>query len=618
MIAPLKVAAPAASPSACRASQRLSFCSSTKAAVSYRGLLRSRKLTARATRRVTQAVATPSPNTANGLENCTTQNTATAAASTLLDTDLSVFVHNLKKSADLPARSDTSWGENEQPRKTHIVCTLGPASRTIEELSALLRNGMNVARFNMSHGDHAYHTESLENLNEAVRLTGLPCATLLDTKGPEIRTGNLKESGNGIHDGKLHLTLGKDIILTTDYTHEGDADMLAISYPDIAKDMKPGNKILMADGSVMLEVKETYPEEGKLLCTCLNNAEIGSRKNCNLPGVIVNLPVLTAKDESDIVDFGIKNGLDIVAASFVRKASDVQKIRSCLGDAGRHTKVISKIENQEGIENFDEILEYSDGIMVARGDLGMEIPLEKMFYAQKLMIYKSNIVGKPVITATQMLDSMIKNPKPTRAECTDVANAVLDGTDCVMLSGETAAGSFPVESVKTMSRICMEAERCVDNFSLWQSYVQTTLRNGPMSVIESLASSAVGTVYNTDAKCIVVLASTGSAARMIAKFRPAVPVVVGVVPRESRENIGFTSEVSSKQVIRQLQLTRGVIPVIVQPKVQGLDAPTAAKICVEETVQEAKLRGLVKTGELVVSMYNVERQCAVVRVVEVP
>lgn len=255
---------------------------------------------------------------------------------------------------------------------------------------------------------------------------------------------------------------------------------------------------------------------------------------------------------------------------------------------------------------------------VARGDLGMEIPLEKMFYAQKLMIYKSNIVGKPVITATQMLDSMIKNPKPTRAECTDVANAVLDGTDCVMLSGETAAGCFPVESVKTMSRICMEAERCVDNFALWQSYVQTTLREGPMSVIESLASSAVGTVYNTDAKCIVVLASTGSAARMIAKFRPSVPVVCGVVPRENRENIGFTSEVSSKQVVRQLQLTRGVIPVIVQPKIHGLDAPTAAKICVEETVQQAKAKGLAKSGDLVVSMYNVERQCAVVRVMTVP
>ncbi len=276
---------------------------------------------------------------------------------------------------------------------------------------------------------------------------------------------------------------------------------------------------MMSDGNVMMEVLSTDVVNGTVQCECLNDAKLGERKNCNLPGVKVDLPTMTEKDIEDIVGFGVKHDVDFVAASFVRKASDVAKIKDVLSKAGGGSiKVISKVENHEGLVNYDAILAASDGIMVARGDLGMEIPLERIFWVQKMMIRKANLVGKPVITATQMLDSMIAAPRPTRAEATDVANAVLDGTDCVMLSGETAAGAYPREAVEIMAGICEEAEKCVDNYALSKSMLNLTLNgvgNAPLSTIEALASSTVMTAAKTKAACIVVLAAKGEAARYV-------------------------------------------------------------------------------------------------------
>ncbi len=468
------------------------------------------------------------------------------------------------------------------------------------------------------------------------------CAVLLDTKGPEIRTGMLV-------DGKaVELVKGAALTLTTDYGHLGTASRVAVSYKHLARDVAVGGRILMADGAVLLQVTRTDVAKGEVECRCLNTAKLGERKNVNLPGVVVDLPTLTEKDEDDLVNWGVKNSVDFIAASFVRKGSDVRAIRAVLAAAaqsaaapasngnGAHAaadevwgsspptgiRIIAKVENQEGLANFDDILRESDGIMVARGDLGMEIPLEKMFWVQKSMIRKCNLVGKPVVTATQMLDSMITNPRPTRAEATDVANAVLDGTDCVMLSGETAAGAYAKEAVEIMAGICEEAEACVDNFALCQSMLNATLLGRaaePMTTIESLASSAVLTAAKVQAACIVVLAANGSAARLIAKYRPSQPVVVGVVPRARRGTIGFSeTTMTGHAVARQCLLTRGLIPVLVESKNDEKDAAVAAKQCVNEAIEFARAAGLVKPGQPVVTMYNVERQCAVIRVVVCP
>ena len=514
------------------------------------------------------------------------------------------------------------------PKKTHIICTLGPSSRTVEDLEHLLLAGMSVARFNFSHGTHEYHLETLENLRTASENTGKICAVLLDTKGPEIRTGALV-------DGEaIQLKRGSSLELTTDYSVLGTPERVAISYQHLARDIVAGDTILMSDGNVMMEVLSTDEKNGTVQCECLNDAKLGERKNCNLPGVKVDLPTMTEKDLDDIVGFGVKNDVDFIAASFVRKASDVKKIRDVLSEAGGSSiKVISKVENHEGLVNYDAILKASDGIMVARGDLGMEIPLERIFWVQKMMIRKANLAGKPVITATQMLDSMIAAPRPTRAEATDVANAVLDGTDCVMLSGETAAGAYPREAVEIMSGICEEAEQCVDNYALSKSLLNATLDGvggAPLSTIEALASSTVMTAAKTKAACIVVLAANGEAARMIAKYRPAVPIVVGVVPRSERKSIGFSeTTLSGRQVARQLMLTRGLVPTVVNPPEDHenafadanteseSEAPVAAKKCVMAAVRYARRQMLCRPGDKVVAMYNVERRCAVIRVIEV-
>ena len=311
--------------------------------------------------------------------------------------------------------------------KTRVICTLGPASRSVDMITRLLKAGMKIARFNFSHGTHEYHLETLTNLRKACKDLDTDCGVLLDTKGPEVRSGFLKD-----HQPIL-LEKGQDLTIVTDYSYEAtDSSKIACSYPHLCRDVKVGTEILMADGSITLRVKDVLKDE--VLTEVLNSAKLGEKKNMNLPGVQIDLPVITEKDKVDLIDFGLKHDVDFVAASFVQSAADVELIRDTLGGEKCTIKIISKIENQAGLQNFGEILDASDGIMIARGDLGMEIPMQKVFVAQKLMTHECNLVGKPVVTATQMLESMVQNPRPTRAEATDVANAVLDGTDCVMLS----------------------------------------------------------------------------------------------------------------------------------------------------------------------------------------
>ncbi len=344
---------------------------------------------------------------------------------------------------------------------------------------------------------------------------------MLDTKGPEIRSGFFAEGK------KIDLVKGESIVLTTDYSFKGDSKKLACSYPALATSVNPGQSILVADGSLVLTVLSCDQAAGEVTCRIENNASIGERKNMNLPGVIVDLPTLTEKDIDDIVNFGIKNGVDFIAASFVRKGSDVVKIRSILSKHGaQHIKIICKIENLEGLQNYDDILQKTDAIMVARGDLGMEIPPEKVFLAQKMMIREANLAGKPIITATQMLESMITNPRPTRAECSDVANAVYDGTDCVMLSGETANGPYFENAVNVMVRTCVEAEGSINFDGLYQAIRNSIKMRYKVSNSESIASSAVKTAIDINAKIILVLSESGATARAIAKFRPNMPVAV--------------------------------------------------------------------------------------------
>ena len=387
---------------------------------------------------------------------------------------------------------------------------------------------MNVARFNFSHGDHEGHKKCLDRLREASQNKGVRVAVLQDTKGPEIRTGFFA-------DGKKSISLqkGQKLVLTNDYDFKGDENRLACSYKSIASSVKPGQTILAADGSLVLTVDTPDVEKGEVLCTVDNNCKIGERKNMNLPGVVVDLPTLTEKDVDDIKNWGVKHNVDFIAASFVRKAEDVKMIREVLGEEGKHIQIICKIENQEGLVNYEAILKETDGIMVARGDLGMEIPPEKVFLAQKMMIRKANIAGKPVVTATQMLESMITNPRPTRAECSDVANAVLDGTDCVMLSGETANGEHPMAAVSIMARTCAEAESAINFDGLYQAVRNSVLSTiGHMTVAESITSSAVKTALDIRASGIIVLTQSGNTARLVSKFRPPMRMHV-LTPFES-------------------------------------------------------------------------------------
>lgn len=396
-------------------------------------------------------------------------------------------------------------------KKTKIVCTIGPKTESEEMLTSLLNAGMNVMRLNFSHGDYEEHGQRIKNLRAVCERTGKKAAILLDTKGPEIRTIKL-EGGND-----FALVAGQTFTFTTDKSVIGNSERVAVTYPGFALDLKPGNIVLVDDGLIGMRVKETTATE--VICDVLNSGDLGENKGVNLPNVSIGLPALAEKDKQDLI-FGCQQNVDFVAASFIRKRSDVDEIRAHLqANGGAHIQIISKIENQEGMNNFDEILEASDGIMVARGDLGVEIPVEEVIFAQKLMIEKCNTARKVVITATQMLDSMIKNPRPTRAEAGDVANAILDGTDAVMLSGESAKGKYPVEAVTIMATICERTDRVM------HSRLGELRAGHKLRVTEAVCRGAVEMSENLDAPLIVVATVGGKSAKSVRKYFPKAPIL---------------------------------------------------------------------------------------------
>eukprot|EP00931_Biecheleriopsis_adriatica_P042145 TRINITY_DN2401_c0_g2_i1.p1 TRINITY_DN2401_c0_g2~~TRINITY_DN2401_c0_g2_i1.p1 ORF type:complete len:513 (-),score=149.21 TRINITY_DN2401_c0_g2_i1:254-1792(-) len=469
-------------------------------------------------------------------------------------------------------------------RKCKIICTMGPCCWDVDMLVKLIDQGLNIARLNFSHGDHEAHGKTVQRIREAAKQRpDKPVAILLDTKGPEIRTGFFKESLAG---GKINLKQGQDLKLVTDYDFKGDETCIAITYKALPTAVKPGQIILCADGSLSLKVKSCGADH--VITEVMNDIAIGEKKNMNLPGVKVDLPVLQEKDKKDLVEFGIPQGVDFVAASFVQDANDVKLIRETLGLRGRSIKIISKIENQEGINNIDEIIDASDGIMVARGDMGMEIDIEKVGLVQKMIIAKCNLKGKFVVTATQMLDSMERAPRPTRAEATDVLNAVLDGTDVVMLSGETANGKFPEAAVSTMRRICEQAESVLDYKAIYLNMRMHTLaKESAMTAVESVCSSAVKVVVDASCKLIIALTETGSTARIIAKYRPSCPIL---------------AITASETTVRQLGANRGVIPMLTA-SFQGTDS------VITKALNRAKEQGMVKSGDVVVAVHGQKEEC---------
>ena len=417
-------------------------------------------------------------------------------------------------------------------KKTKIVCTMGPNTDNREIMKELALNGMDVARFNFSHGDHAEHKHRLEILESVREELGIPIASLLDTKGPEIRTGKLKDGKKvTLKEGDLYTLTTEEIV--------GDETRGYINYAGLAEDVKPGDRILIDDGLIELHVREVNGTD--IVCRIENGGELGEKKGVNVPGVRVKLPALTDKDKEDI-RFGVDAGFDFVAASFVRNADAIREIRAILDEKGSAMQIIAKIENEEGIENIDSIIEASDGIMVARGDMGVEIPAEKVPHIQKMIIRKCNLACKVVITATQMLDSMIRNPRPTRAEVSDVANAVYEGTDAVMLSGETAMGSYPIEAVRMMSQIAEESEKYLDYMFYQRRKVSAeNLRN----ISNTVCYSSVATASDLEAPVIVAPSVSGFTTRMLSKWRPKA-LIAGLSP--------------SMTAVRQMQLYWGVKP----------------------------------------------------------
>lgn len=449
-------------------------------------------------------------------------------------------------------------------RKTKIVCTIGPASESVEVLTALIRNGMNVARLNFSHGTYDEHAARIRNIREAAKAAEKMVAILLDIKGPKIRTGLIQNDQAELKEGK-YITLTTEEVL-------GTAERISISYKGLPEDVKPGSRLLIDDGLIGLQVEKLDGSE--ILCRVINGGLLKNRKGINAPGVRLRIPSVTEKDIADI-KFGIEQGVDLIAASFVRKASDVLDVRRVLEEGNAVMDIIAKIEAEEALDRLDEILEVADGLMVARGDLGVEIATEEVPLWQKIMIEKANRAGKPVITATQMLDSMERNPRPTRAEASDVANAIFDGTDAIMLSGETAAGKYPVQAVETMARIAERAE-----LALRENVVPAKKRvwEDEHSVTAAL-SQAVGTIAkDLKAKAIVTPTESGHTARMVSKHRPESPIIA-VTPRED--------------VARRLLLSHGVFPVVVEES-------NSTDEMLESAVAGALQSGLVKHGDLVV------------------
>ena len=450
-------------------------------------------------------------------------------------------------------------------KKTKIICTMGPNTNDENIMRELALNGMDVARFNFSHGDYEEHLGRLEILRKVRKELDIPVAALLDTKGPEIRTGLLKDGK------KVTLKEGQTFTLTTRDV-VGDENMAHINYDGLDEDVAPGNKILIDDGLIGLDVVEVNGPD--IVCQVVNGGELGEKKGVNVPNVKIKLPALTDKDKEDIL-FGIRQGFDFIAASFVRTADCIREIKQILEEHGSNMRVIAKIENAEGIENLDAIIEASDGIMVARGDMGVEIPPEKVPYIQKTIIRKCNEACKTVITATQMLDSMIRNPRPTRAEVTDVANAVYDGTDAVMLSGETAMGKYPVEAVKMMATIVEDSESHLD----YAAYRERKVSDENMkNISNAVCFASVSTAHDLDATAIIAPSISGFTTRMLSKWRPSARII-GMSP--------------SMTTVRQMQLQWGVTPV------WSRRADTTDEL-IESSVEELKQRGLVQLGDTTV------------------
>ena len=450
-------------------------------------------------------------------------------------------------------------------KKTKIVCTIGPASESVETLVKLIEAGMNVCRLNFSHGDFEEHGARIKNIREASKITGKMVAILLDTKGPEIRTHNMK-------DGKVEFTTG-DVERISMTEVEGDNTRFSVSYPELINDVNPGSHILLDDGLIDLEVTDIDRAANEIVTVVKNSGTLKNKKGVNVPNVSINLPGITEKDAADII-FGIENDVDYIAASFVRRPSDVLEITEILEKHNAtHIQIIPKIENQEGVDNIDEILKISDGLMVARGDLGVEIPTEDVPIVQKSLIRKCNELGKPVITATQMLDSMQKNPRPTRAEASDVANAIFDGTDAIMLSGETAAGDYPVEAVQTMNSIAIRTEEALvnqDAFAL-KAYSKTDMT-------EAIGQSVGHTARNLGIQTIVAAIESGHTARMISKYRPKSHILA----------ITF-----SERQMRGLALSWGVYPQVAEKPVSTDDMFNLATRVSQET-------GFAKEGDLII------------------
>lgn len=450
-------------------------------------------------------------------------------------------------------------------KKTKIVCTIGPASESEEVLKELFLNGLNVCRLNFSHGNHEEHKKRIDNIKKVRAELGLPIGIMLDTKGPEIRLGDFKEGTIELGQGDIFTLTTRDIL--------GDKDIVNISYEGLPNDIEKGSRILIDDGLVELEVIEVI-DGTDIKCIALNSGTLKNHKGVNVPNVKISLPSITKKDIDDIL-FGIQNDVDFIAPSFIRKASDVLEIRKILEENnGNSIEIISKIENQEGVDNIDEILIASDGIMVARGDLGVEIQTEEMPIVQKDLIRKSNIAGKPVITATQMLDSMMRNPRPTRAEVTDVANAILDGSGAIMLSGETAAGKYPVESVKMMYNIALRTERSID----YKEIFNYNSSNSEISTTNAIGRATCTTATELGASAIITATSSGHTSKAISKFRPKAPIIAAT---------------TTESVMRRLSLVWGVYPVLA-PFSNTTD--DVIELSIHSTVE----KGYVKEGDLVV------------------
>lgn len=448
-------------------------------------------------------------------------------------------------------------------RKTKIICTIGPASESEERLRELMLAGMNVARFNFSHGTHEEQKAKYERVLKVRKELGLPVATMLDTKGPEIRLRDFEG-------GKVELKAGETFTLTTEEIM-GTAQRATISYKNLKNDISVGTTLLIDDGLIELEVEKISGED--IICRVINGGFVSNHKGVNVPGAILSMPYISDADMEDIL-FGIKEGYELIAASFVRSKEDIYELRKILQEHGSDMKIIAKIENMQGIENLEEILEASDGVMVARGDMGVEIPMEEVPVLQKKMIKMANAQGKHVITATQMLESMINHPRPTRAEATDIANAIYDGTTAIMLSGESAAGKYPVEAVKTMARIAESAEKDID----YRSRMRRNDEGDKSEITNAIAYATCSAAMDLNAAAIITVTMSGYTAEAISRFKPSCPIIGCAV---------------NERVCDQLNLLWGVNPLLIKKE------ETSEELFADAVIA-AKEAGYVHTGDIVV------------------